>query len=258
MSADLFKKEDIYLGNQVELIALCSKIEVFQNVSTAGSYREIYHLAGKDGAYITAIMFKSLNASRADLDTFEDQPVLVKGTIGEYRDALQIYIESISPLKGVLDRNNLLGEMVDQTLINDLNDLLYEKDSMFSLNASHLKPSKGLEEAGAGTLAIRLHDFLRTGLILHPEQTEEYIKSVSLLAHYYLSTENTLDDRINLIKQYDTPLIRALIFGYKDLPEYADFVKLHHLIMKPRGCSIEILDINYSDSFSSLRGNNKF
>lgn len=252
MSADLFKKEDIFLGNKVELIALCSKIEVFQNVSTAGSYREIYHLAGKDGAYITAIIFKSLGASRADLETFEDQPVLVKGVIGEYREALQIYIESITPLKGVLDRNDLLGEMVDQVLINDLNDLLFEAGSMFALNSAHLKPAKGLEEAGAGTVAIRLHEFLRTGLILHEDMTREYIQSVSLISHYYLNTENTLDDRINLIKQLDTPLIRALLFGYKDLPQYADFVKLHHLIMKPRGCVLEILDTTYTNSFGNI------
>jgi len=249
MSADLLVKDDIVFGNRIEVIALCSKVEVMQNVSSAGSYREIYHLSGKDGAFVSGIIFKNFGATKVDEELFTDCPVLVKGTIGEYRDAKQIHIESISPLKEVLDKDDLLAEMVDSRLIDEVNDILWSHESLFGISLAHLKPAIGLEEAGSGTYAVRLKKFLQAGLIIDAQLTAEYIDAISLLSNYYLNTENTLTSRLDLLKHLDTPLIRALLFGCGDCPEYEEFVKLHHLIMKPRGCALEILDTAYTIRF---------
>ena len=257
MSADLLVKEDIQVGNRVEVIALCSKVDVIQNVSTPGSYREIYHLSGKEGAYVSGIIFKNFGASLVNEEMFTDVPVLVKGTIGEYRDAKQIHIESITSLVEVLDKNDLLAQMVDLEMVDEVNDIMWNNGSIFGLSGDHLKPAIGLEEAGAGTYVSRLKTFLQLALIVDEEKTKEYVEASSLLSMYYITKEGSLDNKLDLLKHLDSPLLRALLFSYKDYPEYEEFVKLHHLIMKPRGCVLEILDTIHVGGFcgnSPLQG----
>lgn len=242
MGADLLIKEDIVFGNRVEVIALCSKVEVKQNFSTTGSYREVYYLNGKDGAYISGIIFKMVGADAVDVEVFTDTPVLVKGTVGEYRGVHQILIESVTPLTDVLDKNDLLAEMVDTSILDTINDILYAHQCMYPLSFKHLRPAIGLEESTAGTFALRMLKFLQIGMVHYPEQTREYIDNFSLLAEYFLDTEGTLMDRITLVKAADSAVVQAVLFNAVDQPEYEEFTKLHHLIMKPRGCVLEIMD----------------
>lgn len=251
--ADLLIKEDIVLGNRVEVIALCSKVEVKQNLTAVGSFREIYHLSGKEGSFVSGIIFKNNNAERVDVELFEDAPVLVKGVIGEYNDMLQIHIESIGPLTQHIDKNDLLAEMVDTRVLDDLNDILWSLKSMYTLSYQHLKPSKGLDDVGAGTMAFRLLKFLQIGLVHYPEKVAEYASCISILIDLYMNTVFTLDDRFSAVKTNDTPMMRVLL-GFADYPEYEEFVKLHHLIMKPKGWSIEILGDN-TNNYSFNRRN---
>lgn len=256
MSADLLRKEDIVFGNKLEVIALCSRVEVKQNFSTTGSYREIYYLHGYDGAFISGIIFKLHSAPMVEEEVFTDVPVLVKGTVGNYREVDQIHIESISPLTDVLDRDDLLAEMVDTSIIDSVNDILYDHQSMYNLTFKHLQPALGLEEATAGSFALRLYKLLKIGVWHYPEETKEYIKSIALLAEYFLGTECTLNDRFELLHAADKDLMKALFFSTKDYPEYEEFVKLHHLIMKPRGVAIEIVDniFTSNNNNSGIRG----
>lgn len=244
MNADLLIKEDIVFGDRVEVIALCSKVEVKQNLSTTGSYREVYYLHGKEGAFVSAILFKMNSVDKVDIEKFTDAPVLVVGTIGEYRGVEQIHIESIRPLTDVLDRNDLLAQMVDTQILDSVNDILFEQESMYNLTFAHLGPADGLEEATAGTFALRLLKFLQIGRVHYPEFTKEYISNIGLLADYFLTTEGNLDDRFNVLESAENNrvLLRGLLFVQKEYPEYEEFIKLHHLIMKPLGCTVEILD----------------
>lgn len=248
MNADLLIKEDIVFGERVEIIALCSKVEVKQNLSTTGSYREIYYLHGKEGAFVSAILFKMNSIDRVDVEAFTDAPVLVAGTIGEYRGVNQIHIESITPLTHMLDKNDLLAEMVDTTILDEINELLFERNSMYNLSFKHLRPGIGLEDSTAGTFAIRLLKFLQIGRIHYPEHIDQYIASISLLTPYYLETEGTLRDRFEVVSATESDLIKALLFIPREYPEYEEFIKLHHLIMKPRGCVLEISDSVFSNN----------
>lgn len=251
MAADLLIKEDIVFGDRVELIALCSKVEVKQNLSTTGSYREIYYLHGKDGAFVSAILFKLNSVDKVDMEAFTDAPIMVTGTIGEYRGVNQIHIESISPITHMLDKNDLLAEMVDTTILDTINEILFERNSMYNLSFQHLKPAQGLEESTAGTFALRLRKLLEIGRIHYSTIIDEYIGVISLLSPYYLETEGTLRDRFEIIRATESDLVKALLFVPKEYPEYEEFVKLHHLIMKPRGCVLEILDSAFTTNSNS-------
>lgn len=244
MSADLLMKEDIEFGKRIKIIALCSEVEVLQNLSTTGSYREVYHLHGRSGAFISGIIFKNFGANQVEVEAFTDAPVLVEGIVGEYRGVKQIRIESITPLSDTLDKNDLLAEMVDTEMVSSVNDIIWAH-SMYSFSFEHLRPAIGLEESTAGTFIERLLKFLQMGVAHYLELTREYIDNISLLTDYFFKSEGNLMDRLDLIQVKDSHLLRALLFSPKEYPEYEEFVKLHHLIMKPRGCVLEILDNNF-------------
>lgn len=244
MSADLLMKEDIEFGKRIKIIALCSEVEVLQNLSTTGSYREVYHLHGRSGAFISGIIFKNFGANQVEVEAFTDAPVLVEGIVGEYRGVKQIRIESITPLSDTLDKNDLLAEMVDTEMVSSVNDIIWAH-SMYSFSFEHLRPAIGLEESTAGTFIERLLKFLQMGVAHYLELTREYIDNISLLTDYFFKSEGNLMDRLDLIQIKDSNLLRALLFSPKEYPEYEEFVKLHHLIMKPRGCVLEILDNNF-------------
>lgn len=245
MKVELFNTGHVEFGEKVEVIGLCSKVEIKQNLSTTGSYREVYHIAGKDGAFITGIIFKENSLQRVEPLDFEDQPIYVTGTIGEYRDVLQIHIESITPLGDKLDKDDLLAEMASTEILDEINDILYEQGSHYQFSLRHLKPAKGLVDTGAGTMAERILRLLQVGVRMYPEQTSQFVSAISGLTELYLATEATLEDKINYVSKQNTNLTRALLFNDKECPELEEFVKLHHLIMKPRGYVLEILDTNH-------------
>lgn len=252
MANELLNKLDIVFGERVEVIALCSKVEIKQNLSSVGSYREIYHLNGKEGAFVSGVLFKNNSASAVDVDLFKGAPVLVIGTVGEYRDVLQVHIESVRLLTDVIDRNDLLLEMVDYSIVDSVNDIMFDYKSMYNLSINHLGSPLGLTEAGAGDYPKRLLKLLQMTKDQYPEIIDTYIENISLLTNYYLNTEGTLQDRFEVIGQSNIPLIQALLFSCKEYPEYEEFVKLHHLIMKPRGCVLEILDSIFNNTSTSL------
>ena len=246
MGVDLLQKEHIEFGKRVEVIALCSKVEVKQNLSSVGSYREIYSLNGKEGTFISGIIFKVSGSSQVDVDKFTDEPVLVVGTIGEYRDALQIHIESITPIGLKLDKNDLLAEMVDTKLLDELNDTVWNLGSSYTHTFNHLRPALGLVDVGAGTYIERLYRFILMANISYPDLVKEYIQNISLLTSFYTECEGTLSERVNMCTISKSTLLMNVLFNDTTTPEHEDFVKLHNLIMKPRGYALEILDCSRS------------
>ena len=245
MNADILMAEDIEFGKKVKVIALCSNVEIIQNFSTTNSFREVYTLNGKEGAYIEGIIFKMNGAEPVDKELFIDQPVLVEGTIGEYRDAKQIVITSIGPLGHMLDKTDLLANMVDTRILDQLNEMFYKTDTLYSANYSMLEVPIGLRDAGAGTYATRLLKLLTISFLNYPEEFKEYVANISLLTNYYMRTDiENLDEKLALVHATNSTMVKALLFGAASYPEYDEFIKIHHLIMKPRGYTVEILDIH--------------
>lgn len=245
MDAKIFEHSDIKLGSEVSLIALCSRVERKQNLGTAGSYREEYYLNGKNGAVIKAVRFKNNFVATVNPDEWKEVPVVVTGAVGEYRDVLNIVITSIANVKDTLDLDDLKHELMDSTILSQLNDFLYEQGSNKILSQDFLMPATGIEDGGFGVLVERLYKALRASEVLFPEILKEYVKHLHALVHMYRYTENTLDERIteDTLKHR---FLRALTMNPQEYPEYLDFVKMHHLIMKPRGCDIEIFDRSFS------------
>lgn len=242
---DLLSTTGISIGDRIEAIAYCSNVEVLQNLTAVGSFREIYHLHGMTSSYMPAILFKQGLAKPVDKEAFRDEPVMVTGTVSEYKGVLQIHIESITPVGKQVDVNDLLSNMVDTRLIDEVNDLLFSIKSLTHLGSRFLKPAMGLDGSLAGTLALRLHRFISIGLQHFNEETLEYVENLSLLAEFYLDKEGTMDERLDFLKHTDSRLIRAILFGVKSYPEYDEFVKLHYLLMKPKGYEINIVEVDY-------------
>ncbi|MFF2798136.1 hypothetical protein [Lysinibacillus xylanilyticus] len=247
MGVELLIKEDLeVVGTELEIFALCSHVEVLQNLTSVGSYREVYHLHGKEGAFVSGIIFKNFGANSVDPAEYEEMPVMLHGTVSQYKDVRQVIIKSITPIGDRVDKNDLLAEMADTKILDELNEIIWGKKSMHAFSFDHLKPALGLEDATAGTYTERLLKILQMGVAHYPDIIQEYINNISLLSNFYLKKEGTLDNRLDMLKLKDDTLTRALLFGYKDYPEYEEFIKLHHLIMKPRGCVLEILDYNFN------------
>lgn len=239
---ELLTGNDLTVGQRVEAFAYCSHVEVLQNVTSVGSYREVYHLHGMQSAYLPALIFKQGITPPVDTEMYKDEPVMVKGVISEYKGVLQITIESITAIGNKVDVNDLLASMVDTRLVDEVNDFLFANKSLTHLSQRYLKPALGIEGSLAGTLVLRIQRFLEISTKVYPELASEYMDKLSVLAQYYLTTEGNIDDRLTMLVSNDSKLLRALLFGTKDYPEYEEFVKLHHLLMKPRGYRLEILD----------------
>jgi hypothetical protein len=241
----IFEHSDIKLGKEVSLIALCSNVDRKQNLGTAGSYREEYHINGKNGAVIKAVRFKNNFTLTVNPEEWKEVPVFIQGTIGEYRDVLNIVITSITNLKDTLDLDDLKHELMDPAILSELNDFLYGQGTTKILSQDFLMPATGIEGGGCGVLVERLYKVLRTSEVLFPEILKEYVKHLHAVVHIYRYTENKLDERIteDTLKHR---FLRAITMNPQEYPEYLDFVKMHHLIMKPRGCDIEIFDRSFN------------
>lgn len=252
MDGDIFEHSHIKLGNEVSLIALCSRVERKFNLRTTGGYREIYYINGKQGALITGIRFKNNFDATVDPEEWLNVPVLVKGVVGEHQDVLNIVISSIVNLADIMDVNDLKHELFDGTILAELNEFLYQHGSRKILSADFLMPALGIDGGGCGVLVERLYKVLRASEVLFPEILKEYIEHFHALVHIYRYTENKLDERVteNTLQHR---FLRALALNPQEYPEYLDFVKMHHIIVKPRGCAVEIFDnsLNPSRGYSS-------
>lgn len=250
MDATVFQHSDIKLGKEVSLIALCSHVDRKLNLSTTGSYREIYRLNGKNGALIDAVLFKNNFTATVNPEDWKEVPILVNGMIGEHQGVLNIVITAITNLKDTVDVNDLMGELMDTTVWSELNEFLYEQGISKILSQDFLKPANGIEDGAVGILVQRLYKVLRASEVLFPEILKEYVKHLHTLVHIYRYTENRLDERVteDTLKHR---FLRAMTMNPQEYPEYLDFVKMHHLIMKPRGCDIEILDRSFNTTSRS-------
>lgn len=235
------------IGDRVTLLAICSRVEILQNLTQVGSHREIYHLHGKQNAYLPGLIFKQGTRPLVDPSAYKDEPVLVEGTISEYQGVTQIHIETIVPVGDKVDKNDLLAEISDLRLVDAINDHFFQLKSLIMFNASHLKPASGLIDSNAGTYLERLNLILVLSRVMYPHLVEEYVENISLTSDFYLNSEGSLDDRLETISLTDSKLVRALIFKNDEYPEYTEFVNFHHMIMKPVGVTVQVSN-NYFSS----------
>lgn len=236
---ELLNKRDITLYNTVEVIAFCSNAKVKVNLSTTNSYREEFTLNGVSGAYIKGIIFKNGSPKEGEIDSYADIPVMVKGTVNEYRGEMQLVIETITTLGNTVDTTDVLNNMVDTTQLSRLNDLIVRSGSFLNLDEKALYPAKGLEKCGAGTLVERLITLLEAINLMFPDRIDEYTEIMySIMKHYQEGTN--MNSILDTLKHRDTPMLRALLMNDTASEDYKDFVVIHHTIMKPRGVIIEV------------------
>lgn len=253
MNTEVFNKSHIEVGKQVSLIAICSRVDIVANVKTTGGYREIFTINGKDGCVMEAVQFKNKYEKLVLKGDWENDPILVEGLVSEYNGNINLVISKIANARENLSLEDLKAEMVDTTILSNLNEELYQLGSSKPLSSDYLLPSKGIEEGGFGILIERMNTFIGMAKLLSRDLAEEYAANVNRIAYIYHKTDCSLEERFasDLIKG---KMMRAFMLNPLDYPEYYQFVKLHHLIVRPRGVRVEIFDDYLStDSDNRIR-----
>lgn len=225
----------LVVGDSITVIAYCSKVEVISNVTQVGTFREIYHLNGVHSSYMNGIIFRQRGEKPVDPELFTRVPVLVSGTVGMYKNALQLNIAELRSINDDIDGMELLVSIGNQELINKLTDLVYEGGSMYTFNSDIFVSAEGMLEQGIAEMPTRLSRFLTILRDHYPEEFKLYVDNLPILIDYISNKEGTTSDKVQTLVHANTPFMVEMLFREGEFPEYKEVADLHHLIMKLKG-----------------------
>ena len=225
----------LVVGDSIQVIAYCSKVEVISNMTQVGTFREVYHLNGEFSSYMDGIIFRQRGEALVDPDMFNRMPVLVSGTVGMYKNALQLNISEIRSLINDIEVSELLATIGNQELINQLSDIVYQGGSMYSFTADIFVSAEGMIDKGIAEMPTRLYKFLDIAQRHYPDEFKLYVDNLAVIIDYIANKEGTTADKIDTLVHSNSPFMVELLFREGEFPEYKEVADLHHLIMKLKG-----------------------